>query len=388
MEGLRGSDHPFTGRAFRAALRDADNRVVVNAAVGLYRMGDPEGIETLLRLIGDGMASHRISAAWALGETGDSRSEPVLARLLEDPNTAIRRVATEALEKVRTAASAAASAGRLDVDILSCSDQPGSWKRLVVAVADEDGAPLRTLAGSSFTILEDRVALTDVRFREPSRRDRLVLAYGLDCSTVLASEQIEQTAVAVVRSLQAMKSGDRCMVCKYADAVEPSQGFMGNPAQIRNAILKLYSGRIGTPRLYDAASVALDFVVTQRGTGALILLSDGSDGGSEMAPDDLVAKAVQAGVPIFGIGCGDGTNHDALRQLSARTQGECAVVERVEDLPDVCRRLFNKLSSVYAFTYKPIASGATTVRVEVQCDQGCGQASLETPGVELVAAEA
>ena len=47
VEGFWGSTHPLARDLMRRCLNDTDNRVAANAALGLYQIGGPDGIEAL-----------------------------------------------------------------------------------------------------------------------------------------------------------------------------------------------------------------------------------------------------------------------------------------------------------------------------------------------------
>ncbi len=93
-------DSPRAVEMLGPFLDDRDNRTRANAAVAYYRY-DPEKSMTVLQE----MASSddkwmRISAAWALGQIGDSFTSKVLEKLLDDDDTQVKNKARASFEKI------------------------------------------------------------------------------------------------------------------------------------------------------------------------------------------------------------------------------------------------------------------------------------------------
>ena len=77
---------------FRAAASDANNRVVGNALMALYRLGEAGG-RGLYEMASRPDPAFRATAVWAMSETGDTRFLPLLAKIVTDPNETIKAAA-------------------------------------------------------------------------------------------------------------------------------------------------------------------------------------------------------------------------------------------------------------------------------------------------------
>ncbi len=106
VESLWGANTEEARGLLLAAARDDNNRVVGNALLALYRMGEPSGEADLRKMAENASAAFRATAAWALGEIADPRFAGVLARLVGDASQMVRKQAFAALG--RTAAKARA----------------------------------------------------------------------------------------------------------------------------------------------------------------------------------------------------------------------------------------------------------------------------------------
>jgi len=81
-------------------LRDPNDRVRVNAAIALSKMGDQTVMPTLTAMTREATKWLRSSAAFALGEIGDREAVPALLALLDDREDVVYRNALEALGKI------------------------------------------------------------------------------------------------------------------------------------------------------------------------------------------------------------------------------------------------------------------------------------------------
>ena len=135
-EALWGIDTPEARELLEKAALDGNNRVVGNALVGLYRLGDSSAIARLFQMSEHPGKLFRATAAWAMGETGDPRFSRALARLLTEPHAGVRSRAFAALGRIRTA-SPQGEGWRVAV-VFEKSVRKG-WRYLRVDVTSRDG---------------------------------------------------------------------------------------------------------------------------------------------------------------------------------------------------------------------------------------------------------
>jgi HEAT repeat protein len=88
-------------RICRIAAHDENNRVRGNALVGLHRCSDENWADRMIEMAGHDAESFRITAAWAMGTTGDSRFIPVLQNLVTAGAGQVRWHAMRAISRIR-----------------------------------------------------------------------------------------------------------------------------------------------------------------------------------------------------------------------------------------------------------------------------------------------
>lgn len=106
----------------------------------------------------------------------------------------------------------------------------------------------------------------------------------------------------------------------------------------------------------DGITASLDAVETTweksgKGPAAVVLLSDGQDTGSLVAPDAAAGRAGGLGVPVFTVVLGPAdpggghANSELLRQIADTTSGSALSAETAAGLLDVYRSLGTQLST-------------------------------------------
>lgn len=86
---------------FRKGLTDANNRVVGNSIVGMYKAGCSEAVAKALNLASHPDAKFRTTAAWVMGTTGDPQFVPVLGKLLGESTGQLRKAVFQALQAIK-----------------------------------------------------------------------------------------------------------------------------------------------------------------------------------------------------------------------------------------------------------------------------------------------
>jgi hypothetical protein len=108
IEGLWSVEATGKSELLWKATKDTNHRVVANALLGLYRLGDPEAVTRLTMLAGDPKPERRGAAAWAMGRTADPRFAEILQKLFRADQGSPRRNALRALVQLRRKSEQAA----------------------------------------------------------------------------------------------------------------------------------------------------------------------------------------------------------------------------------------------------------------------------------------
>ncbi len=82
---------------FRSAVKDKHHRVVGNALVGLYKLGDKEVLNKMIELCAHEDHLFRAAMAWAMGFVKDTLAIPALRELTNDNSAVVRKRALHSL---------------------------------------------------------------------------------------------------------------------------------------------------------------------------------------------------------------------------------------------------------------------------------------------------
>jgi HEAT repeats len=101
VESLWGHSHRDVQKILWNATSDPCGRVVINALLGLCRVGDRKAHSRLAELSETSDPMLRSGAAWAMGETGDLEFGEALEKLMQDENSHVSAMAHKSRKKLR-----------------------------------------------------------------------------------------------------------------------------------------------------------------------------------------------------------------------------------------------------------------------------------------------
>jgi len=101
VEALWGLDAAVARPHLLEALKSKNNRAFANAALGLYRLGDPDVIAVLLEATQHTDPLFRVSALWAIGQTQDPLFLPALAEQFKAAEGKPRLALAGAIARIR-----------------------------------------------------------------------------------------------------------------------------------------------------------------------------------------------------------------------------------------------------------------------------------------------
>ncbi len=129
--------------------------------------------------------------------------------------------------------------------------------------------------------------------------------------------------------------------------------------------------------VYDAVDAALTMLrEADVAAGSVVVLSDGSDTGSAIAPADVAARARADGVRVFSVGLRSrGHDFAALEKLASDAGGTYSEAASSDDLAGVFDELGARLASEYLVRYHSPSKPKSEVHVSVRVDGFDGIAS-------------
>lgn len=97
LEALWQAPIPESAALLRSSLTDSHHRVVGNALVGLYKVGESDALDKMVELSKHKDQLFRAAMAWAMGVAKDARAIPALQELTRDRSYMVRKRALTSL---------------------------------------------------------------------------------------------------------------------------------------------------------------------------------------------------------------------------------------------------------------------------------------------------
>jgi Ca-activated chloride channel family protein len=258
---------------------------------------------------------------------------------------------------------------------------------IAVTVQDKGGRYINNLEAKDFIVYENNDRRTITYFKHDSQAPAS-LAVLLDVSGSMAVLSKLEEAKIGLRNLvnNVLKPKDEIALLIFADGqVEVAAPFSTDRTRFLEELNKVEA--FGKTALNDAVAVSPEFANRGRNEKrALLLVTDGVENDSQLAPDKALEIAKRVDVPIFTIGYGIGAldffvkGH--LRELAAATGAEVfSAPKKKGSLDEVYQRIDKELRAQYLLTYRsPSTKGPEAfrmIRVEVK---GEGLASRTIAG--------
>ena len=138
-------------------------------------------------------------------------------------------------------------------------------------------------------------------------------------------------------------------------------------------------------RIYDGIATALRLLREARiAAGSIIVLSDGSDTGSDVTPAAAAEQARDAHVRIFSVGLRSRSfKPKPLEELATAARGGYSEAASSADLEPIFDELGARLASEYLLRYRSTASPKTDIHVAVTIEglEGLAKAEYTTPAL-------
>jgi VWFA-related protein len=162
--------------------------------------------------------------------------------------------------------------------------------------------------------------------------------------------KIESLREAAARFVELMQPGSATTLLPFSSAAERPLPFSDDKAALKRRIQALEPG--GGTLLYDATWDGVQTLAASGRPGAkvVVVLTDGFDEapGSRRSPDDVVAAAKAAGVPLhlLGLGRPGEVNDEVMKKMAEDTGGTYHHAESQQELFDVFQQLSTELHDV------------------------------------------
>jgi tight adherence protein B len=242
----------------------------------------------------------------------------------------------------------------------------------------------RTLSADQVRLSENGRRVTGVRVTSATSggAQRFGVVLAIDVSASMRGAPLA-AAVKAARTFARRRAPDQPVaLVTFAGATTVLVPFTTDGAAIEEALSRVATGR-GNTHIYDAAGDSVRLLRDAHiRSGAIVLLSDGDDHGSQEDLKSASALARDAGARIFTIGLqGKNSDFGTLNLLAANTAGEFSAADSFDALSRVYATLGARLAHQYLVQYRSNAGPGehVAVRLRVNGIPGVAGTSYGTP---------
>jgi hypothetical protein len=389
------------------AAQSANNRVVANALVGLYRLGDQPSVPQLFAMAEHASEPFRASARWAMGETGDPRFLPWLTAAFKKDLGRGGGVVLRALSRIRQNLAVMQQAGQLTVRPGRGRVLPDSSRAFEMSVLLESRKPTSPLPATSVVIQEGSAPITDYECTAVPSPERLLIGFAIPEIQAEANPFRMAIESGLDACLDVKRKGDLWSVVQYGSAPPGGEDAEEDEGETRpvapdDALVAEHMqnnrGLLSDPLMIDkflagagpAQHVARDFAACLNKVMAalarvtlprhLFFCLDAA----RPIPAGAIAGILQIArgrrVAMNGIATGAEGDCADLRQLCFETGGTFRVTP-IEGIADLMLTAYQGLLNRYAVRYRigpsEPAGPPADVEVAVYSPQGCGTSAVD-----------
>ena len=369
VEALWGFGGWHTRELLLMAARDSNNRVVGNALLGLYRLGDCSMLAEAVNLTGHTSHTFRGTAAWLMGETGDDRFRTALAALLQDPVPMVRSRALKALGRIRIATEKASRAEACRVAgffVPGEGDRQQEMRRVRVAVTGNDGKAQLQVLPVEFRLSADGAAVMSYKVAEITVPDSLPVVFVMPRGRPDADRP---WITAALNCLNWKRSADRWALVPWTSradvdaegagmAADYAPAFQGNTKALESTF-NAGGSRRDCPDFWHALCQAVKTArTTGAGKGYVLAFCHESIAG--IAGPELVGILSASRVPVQVISAAE---NRALEALCRQTGTNFRTVGDAEAMVAAIEGAYLALLGRYEVAYQAAQAGYLEIRV-------------------------
>lgn len=144
--------------------------------------------------------------------------------------------------------------------------------------------------------------------------------------------------------------GDQAEVLSFDTIVRQMCTYTSKVDLLRNGIRNMYPE--GQTAFYDAVMTGITHAANQKGAGCVVAFTDGCDNQSVSTYDQVVAKAVEYGVPVYVIGVGYDVEENKLRGIAENSGGKYWYIDDLYDLSQIYTSAYKQEKDLYVIEYE------------------------------------
>ncbi len=250
--------------------------------------------------------------------------------------------------------------------------------RVLTAVTDSNGRAVSGLSAANFAVAVEGEEIRNARFERTRGRDPLSVILAMDVSGSMRGPGIDAAKNGASEFLSRLDANDFCALLSFGEGVRLTADFTRDRGVIEAALASLDATDAKT-HLYQAVFDAVKrakSAPTSRST--VVVLTDGRDDGSSLGVEDVIAQVTSAGVPVYTLAYGPGSDVRLLGRISTLSGAVSYVAPEAGELRQTYAAIVDQLNNEYLLTFliRPLSSGSRRGTVVLKVGSQTARASF------------
>jgi HEAT repeat protein len=222
VETLWGLDAAEAKPHLLEAVKSKHNRVFGNAALGLYRLGEPSIIRTLLEATQHTDPMFQLSALWAIGQTQDPRFLAALSLQFKSAQGKHRLAIGAAISRIRQREKSGGTVTAIQLDVPHGQVNQDGRRRFSAILSCRPAKNFGTLRPTEFLLWENGSLVDDYQVRPATPPDQLVVGFVAPWSAATDEPMEKALREGLTQCLVMKRADDAWRIDRYAAASSPA----------------------------------------------------------------------------------------------------------------------------------------------------------------------
>lgn len=199
-----------------------------------------------------------------------------------------------------------------------------------------------------FDLIDTMYKINNFKILKDEGYNQVSLAIVMDKSGSMEGSAIDNAKSAATEAANYMEDeGEKIAIITYDDSATTSQGLTASKERLKRAISSIAAN--GGTNIAGGLIEGIDTIKDEKGSRAIILMSDGQDGNAGQMPE-AIEYAIDEGIAVYTVGFGE-VDDDYMSDIAEQTGGKYMKASDSSELADIYLTLQKYIVNNYCIEY-------------------------------------